>query len=232
MLTNFHSKPIRLAEGIEIPTDEELEPEEIEIPLATKKSYPKCPPSLFKDVSLEMDKLDPEFSISTSPPTTPARTTRSKSSTQLKSPLVEAAAALVESYRVSHPKNKATPSSLRCYFLWYQNPGLSLPDIAGMLRVGLSHGDSSRIFAFVKAINFFCQSSTSLEKLLTKVQEVPLQTSTVVNYILESVRAEKLPFDRDRLRQVLTELPKEVVNGRYKTLSRACDVEGVEKTKE
>jgi hypothetical protein len=55
---------------------------------------------------------------------------------------------------------------------------------------------------------------------------------TVVNYVLESVRAEKLPFEQERLRSVLAELPKEVANARYRTLSRACDVEGIGKTKE
>jgi acid phosphatase family membrane protein YuiD len=82
---------------------------------------------------------------------------------------------------------------LRCYFLWYHNPDLSLPDIAALLR------------------------------------EIPLQTTTVVNYILEAARAEKLPFEKERLRDVLGELPKEVVAGRYRTLSRACEAEEVGK---
>jgi hypothetical protein len=51
----------------------------------------------------------------------------------------------------------------------------------------------------------------------------------VVNYILEAARAEKLPFEKERLRAVLDELPKEVVAGRYKTLIRACEAEGVGK---
>jgi hypothetical protein len=82
---------------------------------------------------------------------------------------------------------------LRCYYLWYHNPELSLTDIAGLLR------------------------------------EVPLQTTTVVNYILEAARLEKLPFEKERLRAVLGELPKEVVSGRYRILSRACEGEGVGK---
>ena len=82
---------------------------------------------------------------------------------------------------------------MRCYYLWYHNPDLSLPDIAGLLR------------------------------------EVPLQTNTVVNYILEAARTEKLPFEKERLRVVLGELPKEVVAGRYRTLSRVCEDEGAGK---
>ncbi|KAG0645265.1 Werner syndrome ATP-dependent helicase [Hyphodiscus hymeniophilus] len=192
-------KPIRLAEGVEIETDEELEPEEAENPTLNKRTYPKRPsPSFYEEASVEMDKLDSDFCIEVSQPTTPMPSTRSrssKSSLQPKSPLVLAAAELVDSYRSSHPKNKATPSGLRCYFLWYHNPELSLPDIAALLR------------------------------------EVPLQTTTVINYILESVRAERLPFEKERLRGVLAELPKEVVSGRYRTLSRACEAEGVGKTK-
>lgn len=51
----------------------------------------------------------------------------------------------------------------------------------------------------------------------------------MVNYILEAARAEKLPFEKERLRDVLGELPKEVVAGRYRTLSRACEAEEVGK---
>ena len=101
------NKSIRVAEGVEIPTDEELEPEE-ETP-APKKVYSKRKPSFFKDVSLEIDKLDPEFSISSSPPATPAPNTRSKSTkTAPKSPLVLEAAALTDLYRAMYPKHKVS----------------------------------------------------------------------------------------------------------------------------
>jgi hypothetical protein len=100
------NKPIRVAEGVEIPTDEELEPEETPAP---KRVYSKRPPSYFKDVSVEIDNLDPEFSISTSQPTTPTPTTRSKSTkAALKSPFVLEAAALTDLYRATHPKNKVS----------------------------------------------------------------------------------------------------------------------------
>ena len=101
------NKPIRLAEGVEIPTDEELEPEE-ETP-AMKKVYSKRPASYFKDVPLEIDKLDPEFSISIPPPATPTPAMRLKSTKAApKSPLVTAAAALTDEYRASHPNNKVS----------------------------------------------------------------------------------------------------------------------------
>ena len=113
------NKPIRLAEGVEIPTDEELEPEETPAP---KRPYKRPPPSYFKDVSLEIDKLDPDFTISATPPSPPPDT-RSRSSTPKTAPqsaLVVEAGARTDLYRARNPKNKATPSSLRCYFLWYQ----------------------------------------------------------------------------------------------------------------
>jgi len=96
------NKSIRLADGVEIPTDEELEPEEAETP-AFKRTYTKRQPSYFKDVSLE---LDPEFTISA--PDTPTPVTRSKAKTAPKFPLIQAAAALSDEYRASHPKHKVS----------------------------------------------------------------------------------------------------------------------------
>ena len=49
------------------------------------------------------------------------------------------------------------------------------------------------------------------------LRQPPLQTNTVISYILEAIRLEKLPFESDRLRdEVLSLLPKEVLAGRYK----------------
>lgn len=44
-----------------------------------------------------------------------------------------------------------------------------------------------------------------------------------MNYIVEAVRTEKMPFEKERLRAVLDMLPKEVVAWRYRTLGRACE---------
>ena len=49
-----------------------------------------------------------------------------------------------------------------------------------------------------------------------------------MNYILEAVRTEKMPFEKERLRAVLDMLPKEVVAWRYRTLGRACEDAGSE----
>ncbi|GKT40713.1 white collar 1 protein [Colletotrichum spaethianum] len=51
------------------------------------------------------------------------------------------------------------------------------------------------------------------------LRDPPLQTNTVVSYILEAIKLEKLPFDKKRLRnEILHLLPKEVLQGRYKAL--------------
>src|SRR2546430_11853938 len=39
------------------------------------------------------------------------------------------------------------------------------------------------------------------------LRDPPLQTTTVVNYILESIRLEKLPYDKKRVADVLKHLP-------------------------
>lgn len=189
------NKPIRLAEGVEIPTDEELDPDEPE-PTTPRRNYTKLSSSYLASAA-ETIELDPDFDIQTSlspsmssslsPSATRSKVTP-KPAPLPKHPVVLAGESRSVSYRSSRPKTLASPASLRCYFIWYHNPDLSLQDIAALLR------------------------------------EVPLQTSTVVNYILETIKLEKLPFEKDRLKNVLGMLPKEVAWGRYRTLVRACEV--------
>jgi hypothetical protein len=51
----------------------------------------------------------------------------------------------------------------------------------------------------------------------------PLQTATVVNYILEAIRLEKLPYNAIRLQgEVLSLIPKEMLASRYQVLVKAC----------
>jgi hypothetical protein len=198
----FHAeedKPIRLAEGLEIPTDEELDPDE-PTPIITKRKYTKLSSS-YLAAAAETIELDPDFEIQTSlSSTTPQNSTHSatrskstpKAAPQRKHPIVLAGDSLSAAYRSSHPSHRAPPASLRCYFIWYNNPDLSLQDIAALLR------------------------------------DVPLQTTTVVNYILESIKVEKLPYEKERLKTVLEILPKDVAWGRYRILARACDEIGGE----
>lgn len=65
--------------------------------------------------------------------------------------------------------------------------------------------------------------SKSIEDIAAMLRDPPLQTNTVVNYVLEAVRMEKLPFEKERLKEVLGRLPKEVVQGRFKTLLKAIE---------
>ena len=56
------------------------------------------------------------------------------------------------------------------------------------------------------------------------LRDPPLQTNTVVSYILEAIRLEKLPFKPTRLRaEVLALLPKEIVARRYGMLMQDTD---------
>ncbi|KAB5563182.1 exonuclease [Coniochaeta sp. 2T2.1] len=60
----------------------------------------------------------------------------------------------------------------------------------------------------------------AIAKLL---RDPPLQTSTVVNYILEATRLEKLPYDAHRLQdEVLSLIPKEMRASRYRLLVSQC----------
>jgi hypothetical protein len=187
------NKPIRLAQGVEIPTDDELDGEEPEQITSTKRTTKFSSKYLANaSESLEMDpdfEALPSTSPATAPPTTRSKFAPSKLVSPPKDPLVAEAGAQADLYRATHHQNRAAPSSLRCYFLWHHNPDLSIQEIAALLR------------------------------------DVPLQTSTVINYILESVKVEKLPFDKERLKEVLGFLPKEVVQSRYRTLARACGEE-------
>lgn len=61
------------------------------------------------------------------------------------------------------------------------------------------------------------------EDIARLLREPPLLTSTVANYILEAILFEKLPFERDRLReQVLSHVPEKVVMSKYRTLAEEC----------
>lgn len=183
------NKPIRLAQGVEIPTDDELDGEEPEQSTFTTKRTTKFSSTYLANASESLE-MDPDFealpstTAAAAQPTTRSKSAPSKLASPPQDPLVAEASAQADLYRATHHQNRAAPSSLRCYFLWHHNPDLSIQDIAALLR------------------------------------EVPLQTSTVINYILDSVKVEKLPFEKERLKEVLGFLPKEVVQSRYRTLAR------------
>ncbi|CZT02554.1 uncharacterized protein RCO7_06244 [Rhynchosporium graminicola] len=232
--------PIRIAEGVEIPSDveaEEVEPEEPAITSPnlnpttkniTKKLSKKELKAATENISLE----DPELEYALTGRYPQARRTSlirkivhgpSSNETDTSptyerklpslfssytSPLVHAAETLASTHldsiqnrypRRPNPHHPLPPhttellqrgKNLRTYFLWYENPELSLDDVGKMLR------------------------------------SPPLTGRAVAVSILEAIRREKVPFDKRRLREVLGKWRgmgnKWVVGTRYGALEKEC----------
>ena len=200
------NKPIRIAEGVEIASDEEGDAEEPEPPAESRKQPTKLSPTYLARASESLE-VDPDFEPAIEPTSVSSAagaesksmkaTKGARSSTKPvtttpalpKNPLIVAAATQAESYRDTHHQNRAAPSSLRCYFLWHHNPTLSISDIAALLR------------------------------------EVPLQQMTVANYIADAVKFERLPIEKERMREVLGMMPSDVIWRRYKAVAKECEFE-------
>lgn len=77
----------------------------------------------------------------------------------------------------------------------------------------------------IRAYHIWHENSTlDPEGVAKLLREPPLKTNTVVGYILEAIRCEKLPFEKLRLRdEILNFLPKEVLQGKYKRLAQAVE---------
>lgn len=56
------------------------------------------------------------------------------------------------------------------------------------------------------------------------LRDPPLKASTVAAYILEALRLEKLPFEKERVMEVVQDLP-ESLRGKYKTLLEKNSIE-------
>ncbi|KAI1074151.1 ribonuclease H-like protein [Whalleya microplaca] len=158
--------PIRLAEGIELDSDDEpIEtPPDAAAGTATTPSGPYIASVLS---SIRIEDLD---STPTPTPTTKTKTSRARASpSRSRSPpkpkdsRVEAAEDRVKVYRAAHPTARARPRQLRAYYLWHAHD-LTPSHIAALLH------------------------------------DPPLQTATVVTYVLEAIQLEKLPFDAEKLR--------------------------------
>lgn len=152
----FHAElnqPIRLAEGEEIPVDEaaeELEPVDTtpSNPIRKRKSkpYPISSTTLESEVEISSEDSDADFQPSqelksrSSLPTTRSKSTTKPSAKPQppKSPLLVTAEDQGSNYRnktsSSTRPHRATFANLRTYFLWSQNPELSLEEIAVLLR--------------------------------------------------------------------------------------------------
>lgn len=120
-----------------------------------------------------------------------------------KNPLLVAAESWAADYRAEHPMRAPSHPS---------RPPASCPHSA-LRAYALWHHNLELSVAAVAAI----------------LRDPPLQTSTVTNYILEAVRVEKLPADRERLRGVMEPLPESVREGRrYGRMWKAISAGGQE----
>jgi exonuclease 3'-5' domain-containing protein 2 len=71
---------------------------------------------------------------------------------------------------------------------------------------------------------WYTNSGLDPQEVAKLLRQPPLQTNTVVSYILETIKLEKLPFDNIRLRdEVLGLLPREVLTGRYKCILQTVE---------
>jgi len=58
----------------------------------------------------------------------------------------------------------------------------------------------------------------SVEDIANILRDPPLQNSTVTNYILESIKVERLPYSEIRVKDVLKHLPDSIVKTRYRSI--------------
>jgi len=69
---------------------------------------------------------------------------------------------------------------------------------------------------------WYSDKTLTPEAIAKLLRQPPLQTNTVVGYILEAIRLEGLPYEKSRLEnEVLTKLNQELLDGRYKGLVQA-----------
>ena len=58
--------------------------------------------------------------------------------------------------------------------------------------------------------------SLELSQIASMLRDPPLQLSTVSCYVLDCVKAEKLPFDKSRIQDVINMIPRFLAQGKYK----------------
>jgi hypothetical protein len=79
--------------------------------------------------------------------------------------------------------------------------------------------------ASLRAYAVWYEGEKTVEETAAMLRDPPLQTSTVVSYILEAVRLEKLPYREKQLKAVLDHLPPEVLATRYKSIQKSLEAE-------
>ena len=194
------NKPIRLADGVELPTADEPAPEEQNGTDATTPQ-PAASDKYLKFLSdtTKIEKPDGDLSEPIVLPKSPTPTKPTPA--PIDSRIVEATNRVAE-HRDAHPVSAtakrgayAEKYQLRAYYLWHQNEDLGPQQIAELLRTP------------------------------------PLQTTTVVNYILEAIRLEHLQYHKGRLKkELLACVPKDVLasSSRYHAFVKDCEEEGDE----
>ncbi|KAM7219954.1 putative Werner syndrome helicase [Rhypophila decipiens] len=178
-------KPIRLADGVVLPTAEEAPPQETDTGAnQTVSPSEKYLDSLKDTIMIEGDDSSEPLLLPGQSSTKETTTKSLPSPQQPKDKRVTDAEALAAEYRSNKPilanvkqNSYAAAYQLRAYYMWHNNTDLGPKEIAALLR------------------------------------NPPLQTTTVVNYILETIRLEKLPYDGARLKsELLSCVPKEALS--------------------
>ncbi len=73
--------------------------------------------------------------------------------------------------------------------------------------------------ATLRAYALWQHNKLDIPTITTTLRDPPLKESTVTTYILEAIRVEKLPYDKDRLKAVFEILPPQTrENWRYRAL--------------
>jgi hypothetical protein len=72
--------------------------------------------------------------------------------------------------------------------------------------------------SYLRAYSLWHHSGLSVGDIANVLRDPPLQSSTVTNYILESIRLERLPYDEVRVRDVLKNMPDSIVKTRYRSI--------------
>lgn len=147
------NKPIRLAEGVELDTDPNADAEEEAVDITssvTQKRARKAPlpkSDVQEESDLDSDSSDSAFEpsqhfhpsalISKTPSSRSAAMPSTKQGKVLH-PLLLAAEDTMTKYQASlalaTPETQATNAHLRAYFVWSENPELSIRDVAKVLR--------------------------------------------------------------------------------------------------
>lgn len=112
----------------------------------------------------------------------------------------EAADSTSEAPRALHPDSEET----KLADAWVANWRASLPpdyNIVGRPRE-------------LRAWHLWHEQGHSMEEVAALLKDPPLVTTTVASYIMQSIKAENLPYDEDRVKEVLRVLPK-VARARY-----------------